>query len=129
VDPVTATLPVVPDSVHSGVPPFAGAAIGHGLASVDVSTSEGGENTSETEEEVGVDEVSVSELHAASVMANDAAQAASATEEETRDEFTVRHATSHIAAVADSGHVGGAAHRSRCGRGEVLIAVGSVGRK
>jgi hypothetical protein len=107
VDPVTATLPVVPDSVHSGVPPFAGAAIGHELASVDVSTSEGGENTSETEEEVGVDEVSVSEPHAASVMTSDAAQATRATEEETRDEFTVRHATAHIAAFADSGHIRG----------------------
>jgi hypothetical protein len=106
VDPVTATLPVVPDSVHSGVPPFAGAAIGHGLASVDVSTSEGGENTSETED-VGVDEVSVSEPHAASVMTSDAAQATSETEEETRDEFTVRHATSHIAAFVDSGQVRG----------------------
>jgi hypothetical protein len=69
--------------------------------------SEGGENTSETEEEVGVDEVSLSELHAASVMTSDAAQATSATEEETRDEFTVRHATSHIAAFADSGHLRG----------------------
>lgn len=29
VDPVTATLPVVPDSVQSGVPPFGGAAVGH----------------------------------------------------------------------------------------------------
>ena len=106
-DPVTATLPVVPDSVHSGVPPFAGAAIGHGLASVDVSTIEGGENTSETEEEVGVDEVSASDPHAASVMTSDAAQATSATEEETRDEFTVRHATSHIAAFVDGGHVRG----------------------
>jgi len=88
VDPVTATLPVVPDSVHSGAPPFAGAAIGHGLASVDVSTIEGGENTSETEEEVGVDEVSVSEPHAASVTTNDAAQATSAAEEDTRKQFT-----------------------------------------
>jgi hypothetical protein len=111
VDPVTATLPVVPDSVHSGVPPLAGAAIGHGLASVAVSTVEGGENTSETEGvgveevDVGADEVPVSEPHAASVMTSEAAQATSATEYETRDEFTVRHATAHLAAFADSGHV------------------------
>ena len=106
-DPVTATLPVVPDSVHSGVPPFAGAAIGHGLAAVDVSTSDGGENTSEAEEDVGVEEVRASEPHAASVMTSDAVQATSATEEGTRDEFTVRHATTRIAACADSGHVRG----------------------
>jgi hypothetical protein len=110
VDPVTATLPVVPDSVHSGVPPFAGAAIGHGLAAVDVSTSDGGENTSETED-VGVDEVWVSEPHAASVMTSEAAQA-SATEYETRDEFTVRHATAHVAAIAASGHVRGVDRRT-----------------
>src|ERR1700716_2303462 len=97
VDPVTATLPVIPDSVHSGVPPFAGAVIGHGLAWVAVSASEGGENTPETED-VGVEEVCAAEPHAASVMTSDAAQA-SATDEETRYEFTVRHATSHIAAL------------------------------
>jgi hypothetical protein len=73
------------------------------MAAVDVSTSEGGENTSETED-VGVDEVCLSEPHAASAMTSDAAQATSATEYETRDEFTVRHATAHVAAVADSGH-------------------------
>ncbi|SHX79712.1 Uncharacterised protein [Mycobacteroides abscessus subsp. abscessus] len=32
VDPMTATLPVVPASVHSGVPPACGAAVGHPLA-------------------------------------------------------------------------------------------------
>ena len=36
VDPVTATLPVVPDSVQSGVAPFGGAAVGHDSAAVAV---------------------------------------------------------------------------------------------
>ncbi len=45
VDPMTATLPVVPGSVHSGVPPLAGAAVGHppngvaGSVTEDVATS------------------------------------------------------------------------------------------
>jgi hypothetical protein len=40
-------------------------------------------------EGVLADGVSVSEPHAASVMANDAAQATTATEEDTREKFTV----------------------------------------
>ncbi|GAB1813346.1 hypothetical protein MUNTM_23850 [Mycobacterium sp. MUNTM1] len=36
VDPVTATLPVVPLSVQSGVAPFCGAAVGHEPAAVAV---------------------------------------------------------------------------------------------
>jgi hypothetical protein len=70
---------------------------------------EGGVKTSETEdvEDVLADEVFVSELHAASVMTNDAAQATSATEEQTRDEFTVRHVTADLGTFADSGHVRG----------------------
>src|ERR1700744_3005114 len=36
VEPVTATLPVVPVSVHSGAPPFCGAAVGHDPAAVAV---------------------------------------------------------------------------------------------
>lgn len=32
VDPVTATLPVAPGSVHSGAPGLAGGVVGHGLA-------------------------------------------------------------------------------------------------
>lgn len=36
VAPVTATLPVVPLSVQSGVPPFCGAAVGHDPAAVAV---------------------------------------------------------------------------------------------
>jgi hypothetical protein len=63
--------------------------MGQGLGSVDVCTIEGGEKTSETEEDVVVDAVSVSEPHAASVMTSDAAQATNATEEDTREKFTV----------------------------------------
>ncbi|GAB3020810.1 hypothetical protein MBOU_29500 [Mycobacterium bourgelatii] len=36
VEPVTATLPVVPESVHSGVPLFCGAAVGHVAAALAV---------------------------------------------------------------------------------------------
>jgi hypothetical protein len=100
VDPVTATLPVAPDSVHSGVPPLAGAAVGHELASVAVSAIEGGVNTSETEDELAAGGY-VSEPHAASVITNDAAQATSAMEEATRGEFTVVTLQPHHALLAD----------------------------
>src|ERR1700730_13495503 len=63
VDPVTATLPVVPASVQSGVPPFGGAAVGHEPAAVAVPEP-------------------------ASVRTGAATQAASATEEDTREDFT-----------------------------------------
>ena len=86
VAPVTATLPVAPASVHPGVPPVAGAAVGQ-LASVAVSVMEGGSNTSETEGELDV-AVSVSDPQAASKMANDAAHATSATGD-VREKFTV----------------------------------------
>jgi hypothetical protein len=99
VDPVTATLPVAPDSVHSGVPSLAGAAVGHALASVAVSAMEGGVNTSETEDELAAGGF-VSEPHAASVTMNDAAQATSATEEGTREEFTVVTLQPHYAVLA-----------------------------
>jgi hypothetical protein len=99
VDPVTATLPVAPDSVHSGVPPLAGGAVGHALASVAVSAMEGGVNTSETEDELAAGG-SASEPHAASVITNDAAQATSATEEGTREEFTVVTLQPHYAVFA-----------------------------
>ena len=91
VDPVTATLPVDPGSVHSGVPAFSGAAVGHVLAAVAGSVTED-VTTSATEgvlvDEVLVDELSVSEPQEASAMTNAAAQATSATED-TREEFTI----------------------------------------
>jgi hypothetical protein len=63
VDPVTATLPVVPASVQSGVPPFGGAAVGQEPAAVAVPEP-------------------------ANVRTVAATQAASATEEYTRGNFT-----------------------------------------
>jgi hypothetical protein len=82
---------------------LAGAAIGQGAGSVGVSIMAGGEKTSEAADvaDVLADDVSASEPHAESVMTNDAAQAASATEWETRDEFTFRHATARDEAPAD----------------------------
>jgi len=100
VDPVTATLPEVPVSVHSGVPPFAGAAVGHVAAAAGVSVTE--DVTTSATEGVLVDEVSVPEPHAASVMRSDAAPATSATEEGTREKFTVVTLQPRHAVLADS---------------------------
>ena len=82
VDPVTATLPVAPGSVHSGVPPLAGAAVGHVLAAagagvsvgVWVSVTENGSAGVVAEVEL-VDEAaeSESEPHAASDATSNAA--------------------------------------------------------
>ena len=101
VDPVTATLPVAPESVHSGVPPVCGVAVGHVLVSVAVSVRLGGVNTSDTGDELD-DAVSASEPHADSVMTSDAAQAASATEVDRREEFTGATLQPRHAAAADS---------------------------
>jgi hypothetical protein len=57
--------------------------------------------TSATEGVLG-DEASVSEPHAASIMTNDAAQATSATEEGTREKFTVVTLQRRHAIVAGS---------------------------
>jgi hypothetical protein len=85
VEPVTATLPVAPVSVHSGVPPSPGAAVGQVAAAVAGSVGPGviapviaGALAAE---DVLADGVVLSELHAASVMTADAAQATSVTEE------------------------------------------------
>lgn len=75
VEPETATFPVLPASVHSGVPAPCGAAVGHPLVVAGGSA--------------GADLASVSEPHATSVTTNEAAQAASATDGYTREEFTV----------------------------------------
>jgi uncharacterized protein YcfJ len=92
VEPVTATLPVVPDTVHSGVPAFCGGAVGHELdagagPAVDVATSaiEGEVLADDVDEDV------VSDPHAATVRTNDAAHAAS-TADDMREEFTVANA-------------------------------------
>lgn len=88
VDPLTATLPVAPVSVHSGVAPLCGRAIGHGLGGAAVSVTE--DDTLSTVPPAGV---SVLELHAASIMTNEAPQATTATVEGVRDGFTVPYAT------------------------------------
>ncbi|BDD99090.1 hypothetical protein MFTT_31840 [Mycolicibacterium fortuitum subsp. fortuitum] len=88
-DPVTATLPVVPDTVHSGAPAACGAAVGQVLASVAVSAIEG-VSTSATDGVLVEDEavaVSESAPQAASVMVSVAAHVTSATVEGTRKEF------------------------------------------
>lgn len=80
VDPVTATLPVDPGRVHSGVPPCAGAADGHVLSGAGDSGTENGSASVEVELVVYEAAVSESEPHAASIMANSVADAISATE-------------------------------------------------
>jgi hypothetical protein len=91
---VTATLPVAPGSVHSGVPPLPGAAVGQAPAAV--AGSDGACVTASVTagvladpEDVRADGVVLSELHAANAMAADAAQTTSATEGYIRDEFTL----------------------------------------
>ena len=94
VEPVTATLPVAPLNVHSGVPPPPGAWVGQPLSAV-VGGGEAGDmawvkaGALVEAEDVFFDEAGLSELHAASVMTADAAQTASPTEEYVRKEFTV----------------------------------------
>lgn len=87
VDPVTATLPVAPGKFHSGVPAFAGGVVGHVASGPAAWVTE--DATAGAAEVLLADGVLVSEPHAASVRAIDAAQAASATVEGTREEFTV----------------------------------------
>ncbi len=101
VEPVTETLPVAPGSVHSGVPLSAGAAVGHVVAAAGVGVAAGaavGVCVSVTENGSAGDVVDVlvddaaeseSEPHAASVVTSNVAPAASATEEDTREKFTV----------------------------------------
>jgi hypothetical protein len=94
VEPVTATLPVAPVSVHSGVPPSPGDAEGQVLSAV-AGSVEPGVTASVTAgvladpEDVLADGVVLSGLHAVSVMRADATQTTSATEEYTRKKFTV----------------------------------------
>ncbi|GAB7071020.1 hypothetical protein JCM12141A_53090 [Mycolicibacterium hodleri] len=89
VDPVTATLPVAPGNVHSGVPPAAGAADGHDSAAGDWP----GAATADEVLLAAVDDepgsASASEPHAASIMTSGAAHATNATERDARVEFTV----------------------------------------
>jgi hypothetical protein len=91
VEPVTATLPVAPLRVQSGVPPSPGAWVGQLLSAV-----AGGGEAGDTAwvkagmvDDVTFDEAGLSELQAASVTTAEAAQTMSPTEEYVRKEFTV----------------------------------------
>jgi hypothetical protein len=91
VEPVTATLPVAPLSVQSGVPLSPGAWVGQLLSAV-----AGGGDAGDMAwvkagavEDVSFDDAGLSELHAASVMTADAAQTTMPTEEYVREKFTV----------------------------------------
>lgn len=93
VEPVTATLPVAPLRVHSGVPPSPGAWVGQLLPAV-AGWGEAGDTASvkagalvEAADELG-DEAGLSELHAASVITADAAKTTSPAEEYIRMGFT-----------------------------------------
>jgi hypothetical protein len=97
VDPVTAMLPVFPDSVHSGAPPSPGDVVGHEAVSENAEAvgSAAGELAAAAADDVLVaadDElaaVSASEPHAVSIMTSDAAPATNATEADALGEFTV----------------------------------------
>ena len=94
VDPVTATLPVAPASVHSGVGALAGAADGHPPEAAVGASGIEEDSASAIDDDVvddaeDVEAVSELEPHAASVMPSATAQAASAAEEEPREKFTV----------------------------------------
>ncbi|GAY16870.1 hypothetical protein MSZK_35960 [Mycobacterium sp. shizuoka-1] len=87
VDPVTATAPVAPGSVHSGVPAFAGGAVGHvpsgPAAWVTV------EATAGPVADGLADGALLSEPQAATVTAIEVTHAASATAEGRREKVTV----------------------------------------
>ena len=84
VDPVTDTLPVAPGRVHSGATSVAGAALGQpaaGAVTDEVATS--------VTDGAPADVVSVSEPHAARRVTSEVAQAAKATDDGTRESFTL----------------------------------------
>jgi hypothetical protein len=85
VDPVTATLPLLPDNVHSGAASLAGAAVGQAPPAAGVT---GEDITSADVPSDGLEEVSVVELQALRPRASDAAKAVNATDEYTRGNFT-----------------------------------------
>lgn len=89
VDPMTAMLPVAPDSVHSGVPPAGAGVLGQpsDVAVGWTAGALGGLNTSEAVDELAAG-ASASELQAAKVVAAAAAQAAMVTREGRRVTFT-----------------------------------------
>lgn len=88
VEPVTATLPVVPANVHSGVPPFCGATVGQAPTFAAVAGAEGRVYKSEIDAVLDdEDDVFVGEPHAVTVR-SEAAQAANARVGDTRERFT-----------------------------------------
>src|SRR5581483_8708861 len=92
VEPVTATLPVAPVSVHSGVPPSPGAAVGQVVSAVAGPVAPGVTGSVPAgvladADDVLADGVVLSELHAPSIATADAAHTASAAEECTRKDF------------------------------------------
>src|SRR6185312_6266671 len=94
VEPVTATLPVVPLTVQSGVPPFCGAAVGHEPAAV-----------------AGP---------APSVIAVAATEAASATEEYIREDFTADTLQPHPVSIVAGHHKSVRRSSTRLARRELL---------
>lgn len=119
VDPVTATLPVVPGNVHSGVPPAAGAAVGQAPAAVCVM----GDSVTWAADGDGVlvDAVVASEPHAASVTTSDAAQATSPMEEDIREKFTVVTLQPHHPGFAGSPKPAPDRRSSRGARGKSAL--------
>jgi hypothetical protein len=115
VEPVTATLPVAPVSVHSGVLLSPGAAVGQVLSAV-AGSVEPGVTAAVTAgvladpDDVLPDGVVLSELHAASIATPDATQTTSATEEDRRMEFTVVTLHPRHAILATSPRFGRSVH-------------------
>jgi hypothetical protein len=89
VEPVTATLPVAPLSVHSGVPPPAGGWVGQPLSGVAGGDSAAVMAGAAAWEDVLGADAGLSELHAARARTAATAQAAKPTEEHVREKFTV----------------------------------------
>jgi hypothetical protein len=114
VEPVTATLPVAPVSVHSGATPSAGADVGQPLSAVAGAVEGGGVTVSLSAgplgdvEDVLVEVVVLSELHAASI----ATPSASATQEYQRKKFTADTLHPRHAIPATSPRTGSCLHVS-----------------
>jgi hypothetical protein len=85
VDPVTATLPLLPDNVHSAAASLAGAAVGQAPPAAGMT---GADVTSADVPAEEVDELSGLEVQALRPRTRDAAQATKATGDVMREEFT-----------------------------------------
>jgi hypothetical protein len=89
VDPVTATPPVAPLSVHSGAPPLPGAWVGQPLSALGGGDSAAVIAGAAARDVVLGDEAGLSELHAAMAKTAHAAHTVSPSEEQVREKFTV----------------------------------------